>query len=248
MKRPILDREAPIRSWASAVSPDPDEAGERLAPRGVRARRPSGPDRSRRRVRGPRRRRMDPPGAADGAHARRRGSTAGWADTSGRMFRTASDAMAAWWAMFGMPQPNGGAGLAGARPEPGATIRRGAARDSAGRCRAKRSAAARPRGAEHRHPPPAAACRLEITSRRPGRGDRRSAQTGAGAVQGARSACGTGRCTAHPGDHARSVGTPTVCVCASAYRTISRPAPTTRSSSIPCLDCAVGTVTLKIPD
>jgi hypothetical protein len=118
--RPTLDRDGPIRSWASAVSPDPRSAA------------------------------TDTPGASSGARvdsqdpivrgvvsggrvvdewirqaqqtARMLGGadlTAGWADTSGRMFRTASDMMAAWWSMFGMLQPNGGSGFASPRPDAG---------------------------------------------------------------------------------------------------------------------------------
>jgi hypothetical protein len=45
------------------------------------------------------------------------GATAsGWADASGRMFKTASDLMGAWWSLWGMPQPTGGSGVGSRRP------------------------------------------------------------------------------------------------------------------------------------
>ncbi len=43
------------------------------------------------------------------------GATAGWADGSGRMIKTASDIMAAWWSLWGMPQPGDGAGFGSRR-------------------------------------------------------------------------------------------------------------------------------------
>ena len=43
-------------------------------------------------------------------------STAGWADASGQMFKTASDMMAAWWSLFGVPQPNAAPGIGSRQP------------------------------------------------------------------------------------------------------------------------------------
>jgi hypothetical protein len=119
VKRPMLDRDGPIRSWASAVSSDRPRAAKDT-PRAS----PGVPLDS-----------EDPivRGVVSGGRvvdewirqaqqtARLLGGTdssASWADASGRMFRTASDVMAAWWSMFGVPQPNVGAGVVS--PEPGA--------------------------------------------------------------------------------------------------------------------------------
>ena len=120
VKRPIPERVAPIRSWAEAANPKP--------PRG--AGNGSGAD-----PHAP----VDPQdpivrGVVAGGRvvdewirqaqqtARLLGgtrSTAGWADASGQMFKTASDLMAAWWAMFGVTLPNAAAGVGSPRPSPG---------------------------------------------------------------------------------------------------------------------------------
>ena len=108
VKRPMLDRDGPIRSWASAIGSTPPKE----APDGTRAGRDRPLD-------------SDDPivrGVVSGGKvvdewirqaqqaARLLGgnpSPTAWADASGRMFRNASDLMAAWWGMLGIPMPNG---------------------------------------------------------------------------------------------------------------------------------------------
>jgi len=100
--RPILDRDRPLRSWASEVSPIPTPEGADTVHAG-----PEDPSQD-----------QDPifRGVVGGgrvvdewirqAQQTARllggtGSTFGWADTSGRMFKAASDLMAAWLSLFG---------------------------------------------------------------------------------------------------------------------------------------------------
>ena len=170
VKRPIPDREGPIRSWAAAANPNPQTNhgnGSRAEPnvpvdhqdpinRGVVA---GG-------------RVVDEWIRQAQQTARMLGgtrSTAGWADASGQMFKTASDMMAAWWSLFGVPLPNAAPGIGSRQPN--------AAHDSAWAAStwAKPAAdeagprvAAPPRGPE-RTPSSAAGprVRLEISSRRP---------------------------------------------------------------------------------
>jgi hypothetical protein len=119
----MLDRDGPIRSWASAVSSTPPKE----TTDGARAGRDRPLD-------------TDDPvvrGVVSGGKvvdewirqaqqaARLLGgnpSPTAWADASGRMFRNASDLMAAWWGMLGIPMPNGA---------PAATAPPGANHDSA---------------------------------------------------------------------------------------------------------------------
>jgi hypothetical protein len=119
--RPILDRDRPVRSWASAVSPGQPRAGSDTSH--------AGPDVAES---------QDPilRGVVSGGRvvdewirqaqqtARMLGGTEsnrGWVDTSGQIFKTASDMMAAWWSLFGLIPPNGGPGFGnhppGVRPE-----------------------------------------------------------------------------------------------------------------------------------
>ena len=117
VKRPIPDRVGPIRSWAAAANPNPQTAngnGPRADPnipvdhqdpivRGV--------------VAGGRvvdewiRQAQQTARLLGGTR-----STAGWADASGQMFKTASDMMAAWWSLFGVNLPNAAAGFGSQRP------------------------------------------------------------------------------------------------------------------------------------
>jgi hypothetical protein len=112
IKRPIPKRDRPIRSWASAVGAEAPEAASG-------ARKDGGGDT--RRVNG------DDPvvrGVVMGGRvvdewirqaqqaARLMNGTpgnAGWADASGRMFRAASDFMAAWLTTMSAPMANGSA-------------------------------------------------------------------------------------------------------------------------------------------
>lgn len=120
VKRPIPDRVSPIRSWAAAANPNPQTAhgnGSRAGPdvpvdhqdpivRGV--------------VAGGRvvdewiRQAQQTARLLGGTR-----STAGWADASGQMFKTASDMMAAWWSLFGVTLPNAAAGVGSQRPSAG---------------------------------------------------------------------------------------------------------------------------------
>jgi hypothetical protein len=112
----MLNRDGPIRSWVSAVGPDAPNAT--AAPPGGAETPVDGRDPI---VRG-----VVSGGRVVDEWIRQAqqtarllggtGSNAGWADASGQMFRTASDLMAAWWSMLGVPLPNGGAGSAGSRP------------------------------------------------------------------------------------------------------------------------------------
>jgi hypothetical protein len=109
VKRPKPERAAPIRSWASTANPNPRNSAEKDP-----SQRPEAPVDS-----------EDPlnRGVVAGGRvvdewirqaqqtARMLGgtrSTAGWADASGQMFKTASDLTAAWWSLFGVTLPNGG--------------------------------------------------------------------------------------------------------------------------------------------
>ena len=120
--RPILDRDRPVRSWASEVSPIPTREGADTVH--------AGPEESlgdqdpifRGVVGGGRvvdewiRQAQQTARLLGGT-----GSTFGWADTSGRMVKAASDLMAAWLSLFGAIPPNGEASFAAprhsARPE-----------------------------------------------------------------------------------------------------------------------------------
>lgn len=110
VKRPVPERERPIRSWTAAVGPNPaPPAGGPSAPRA------DGP-----------RLDQDPVvrGVVSGGQvvdewirqaqqtARLLGGAASapWADTSGQMLRTFSEMMGAWWSMLGIVPPNGGNG------------------------------------------------------------------------------------------------------------------------------------------
>jgi hypothetical protein len=108
-KRPVLDRDGPIRNWASAVSPESSTSPNGAPAAGAE---PKVDD-------------QDPivRGVVSGGKvvdewirqaqqaARLLGSapasTAGWADASGRMFKVTSDLMASWWSMLGVLPPNG---------------------------------------------------------------------------------------------------------------------------------------------
>ena len=114
------DRDGPIRSWASAVTPGPQGA-EKDPPRADDEPRLDGQDPIVR-------------GIVSGgrvvdewirqAHQTARllgggtASTAGWADASGRILKATSDIMATWWSILGMPQPNG-PGFVGSPPGSG---------------------------------------------------------------------------------------------------------------------------------
>jgi hypothetical protein len=104
-KRPSLERERPIRGWNGADAQS-DAAGAEASARAATSSS-----------------RADPitHGVVTGGRvvdewirqaqqtARLLGGgsvTSGWADNSSRMIKTASDALAAWLAMFGMPMPN----------------------------------------------------------------------------------------------------------------------------------------------
>lgn len=173
--------------------------------------------------------------------------TAGWADTSGRMVRTASEVMAAWWSMFGMLQPNGGSGFDGARPGSGSP-------DSARA--ATTSTAAMPREPEARdpvhtdrapHSSTGLRVRLEIASRRlvEVTVDLHRRDAAQFRVLDLR---------AEMGDAPRIQGTTLEAWQSDGFLlrlTVHDDQPPGRYHAVildPVLDCAAGTVTLRIPD
>lgn len=111
VKRPVLDREAPLRSWTSATNAGGAGSGERANPPQSDRLESSDPV-----VRGVvSGNRVVEDWIRQAQHTARLlgggAATSGWADASGRLARTASDAIAAWTAMLGMGVP--GAGTAG---------------------------------------------------------------------------------------------------------------------------------------
>jgi hypothetical protein len=164
VKRPSLDRESPIRSWASAISPEP-RAGARneSVPNHQPALDPQDPI-----VRG----------VVSGGRvvdewirqaqqaARLLGgsaSTAGWADASGKVFKASSDLMAAWWSIVGGLQSNGGPGFGG---QPGPSNH-----ESAWQARSSYAYTGEPAGPpsspDRISPSAVSHVRLEVVSRRP---------------------------------------------------------------------------------
>jgi hypothetical protein len=167
VKRPVLDRSGPIRGWPSAVSPGaqpPSEESDPAAPppddrdpivRGVL---------SGGRVVDEWIRQAQQTARLVGGAA----PTAAWADTSARMFKAASDIMGAWWSMVGMTPPNG----AGTWPGPRPTGQ--AAHESAWQAKPWTDPAHSPEsssnGAGHSEASavsPGAKVKLEVSSRRP---------------------------------------------------------------------------------
>ena len=169
VKRPIPDRDGPIRSWASAVAPEPQNT-----PRdNVRPGPDISPDSHDPIVRG----------VVSGGRvvdewirqaqqaARLLGGTSaagGWPDASGRMFRATSDLVAAWLAILGLPQQNGVGGWGG--PQPGTAYP-----ESDWRTRSSpepvQTRESRPSGPSEMDPEMAATTgprvRLDVSSRRP---------------------------------------------------------------------------------
>jgi hypothetical protein len=109
VKRPIPKRNRPIRSWSSAIGSDTPNAGASAGPGADRP--PAGDD--------PVSRGVHIGGRVVDEWIRQAEQTArllgnarpngAWPDTGGRMFKAASDLMAAWMTMFAVPPQAAGA-------------------------------------------------------------------------------------------------------------------------------------------